>query len=226
MTTPAVILDTICLRGLLRWVGVGPRSPYGGPVASVRQEDVEALRMWWALSAPVGSLASRLATRPREVAPALDGFRRTVSGELPGPPDAAASALLQVVTLDPAAFLVIETSATWLSGPNRVMAKTLETARGALRAAALHVRGGLFDGPARERLALLDNALRVAPIRELFATPAGRARIGAHERRQAAKARAPLYRLSWDCASSLAGIDALEPESLVALLAAETLPSV
>jgi hypothetical protein len=191
----------------------------------VRNEDVEALRMWWALSGPVGALAARVAARPREVSPALDGFRREVSGELPGPPEAAASALLQAITLDPAAFVVTEMSATWLSGPNRVLAKTLDAARGALRAAALHARGGLFDGPARERLALLDDALRVAPIRDLLATPAGRARIGAHERRQAAKARAPLYRLSWDCASSLAGIEALEPESIAALLAQETLPS-
>lgn len=225
MTHPASVLDALCLRGLLRWLGAGPRSPYGGPVALVRHEDVEALRMWWALSGPAGALAARIAARPREVSPALDGFRREVSGELPGPPEAALSALLQAITLDPAAFVVTETSATWLSGPNRVLAKTLDTARGSLRAAALHARGGVFDGPARERLALLDDALRVGPIRELLAMPAGRARIGAHERRQAAKARAPLYRLSWDCASSLAGIDALEPESIAALLMQETLPS-
>ena len=224
MMASASDLDAICLRGLLRWLSKGPRSPYGGPVASVRHEDVDALRMWWALSGPVGALSARLAARPREVSPSLDGFRREVSGELPGPPDAAASALLQAVTSDPSAFVVTEMSATWLSGPNRVLAKTLEAARSALRAAALHARGGLFDGPAKQRLALLDDALRVAPIRDILATPAGRARIGSHERRQAAKARAPLYRLSWDCASLLAGIDALEPESLAALLARDTLP--
>ncbi|WP_198044461.1 MULTISPECIES: hypothetical protein [Cupriavidus] len=190
----------------------------------MRHEDVDVLRMWWALSSRVGALAARLVARPREVSPALDGFRREVSGELPGPPDAAASVLLQAITLDPAAFVVTETSATWLSGANRVLAKNLDAARAAVRAAALHARGGLFDGPAKERLALLDDALRVAPIRELLATPAGRSRIEAHERRQAAKARAPLYRLSWDCASNLAGIDALEPESVAALLARDTLP--
>ncbi|WP_197488210.1 hypothetical protein [Bordetella ansorpii] len=131
---------------------------------------------------------------------------------------------MQAITLDPSAFVVTEISATWLAGPNRVLAKTLDAARKALRAAALHVRGGLFDGPAKERLAILDDALKVAPMRDLLATPAGRARIGSHERRQAAKARAPLYRLSWDCASTLAGIDALQPESVAALLAGDTLP--
>lgn len=191
----------------------------------MRHEDLDALRMWWALSEPVGRLAARLSTRPREVSPSLDGFRKEVSGELPGPPDAAASALLQAITLDPSAFVVTEISATWLSGPNRVLAKTLEEARGALRAAALHARGGLFDAHAMERLALLDDALRVAPVRELLGTPAGRARIVAHERRQAAKARAPLYRLSWDCASALAGIEAFEPESVAALLASDLLPA-
>ena len=217
-------LEALCLRGLLRHLGAGPRSPYGGPTASVTDADAEALRMWWALSAVVGALAARCATRPREISPALEDFRRETSGELPGPPDAAASALLQALTCDPGAFVVTETTGTWISGPNRVIAKTLDAARGALRAAALHARGGLFDGPAQERLALIDDALRTAPLREILGSPAGRSRIVAHERRQAAKARAPLYRLSWDCASTLAGLDALEPESVATLLSGDLLP--
>src|SRR5699024_2253268 len=97
-------LDEICLRGLLRWVGTGSPSPYSGSVETLRYEDLDALRMWWALSEPVGRLALRLVEKQREVSPTLDDFRREVSGELPGPPDAAASMLLQTVTLDPAAF--------------------------------------------------------------------------------------------------------------------------
>jgi len=193
-------------------------------VSGLSYEDIDALRMWWALSASVGALAGRCATRPREIAPILDDFRREVSGDLPGPPDAAASALLQAVTCDPAAFVVMETSATWLSGPNRVLVKTLDTARGALRAAALHGRSGLFDGPAAERLTLIEEALLIAPLREILGSPAGRARIVAHERRQAAKAITPLYRLAWDCASALAGIEGLECERLSVLLAEELLP--
>lgn len=217
-------LDGLCLRGLLRHLGAGPRSPYGGPTTSLSIADAEALRMWWALSNPVGALATRVASMPREISPALEDFRRETSGELPGPPDAAASALLQAVTCDPAAFVVSEVSGTWLSGPNRVLAKTLDAARGSLRAAALHARSGLFDGPAKERLSLIDEALRAAPLREILSSPVGRARIVAHERRQAAKARAYLYRLSWDCASALAGVEALEPESLATLLSSEVLP--
>ena len=224
MTPAEVSLESLCLRGLLRYLGAGPRSPYGGPVTSLSEEDSDALRMWWALSEPVGDLANRCATQPREISPVLDDFRKEVSGELPGPPNAAASALLQALTCDPGAFVVTEASDTWHSGPNRVLVKTLDAARGALRAAALHARGGIFDGPAAERLFLIEDALLVAPLREILASPAGRAPIVAHERRQAAKARSPLYRLSWDCASSLAGIDDLEPDSLSALLAGELLP--
>lgn len=224
MTDSERALEALCLRGLLRHLGAGERSPYGGPISSLRDEDTEALRMWWALSGPVGSLASRVASRPREISPALDDFRREVSGELPGPPDAAASAILQAVTCDSAAFVVTEAAGSWFTGPNRILAKTLDSARGALRAAALHARGGIFDGLARERLSLVDDALRVTALREILASPAGRSRIGAHERRQAAKARAPLYRLSWDCASALAGLEALEPESVAALLAGDVLP--
>lgn len=180
--------------------------------------------MWWALSGPVGALAARCAMRPREIAPSFDDFRRETSGEIPGPPDAAASALLQAVTCDPGAFVVTESMGTWVSGPNRVLAKTLDSARSALRAAALHARGGLFDGPARERLAIIDDALRTAPLREILASPAGRARVTAHERRQAAKARAPLYRIAWDCTSAASAIENLEPEAIAALLRSEVLP--
>ena len=224
MTSAETALEALCLRGLLRYLGAGPRSPYGGPVSPLSEADVEAVRMWWALSGPVGALAARCAARPREIASSLDDLRREAFGEMPGPPDAAASAILQAVTCDPAAFVVTESTGTWLSGPNRVLAKTLDAARGALRAAALHARGGLFDGPAMERLALIDEALRTVSLREILSQPAGRARITPHERRQAAKARAPLYRLAWDCASSLASIEDLEPESLATLFASELLP--
>ncbi len=219
-------LDEICLRGLLRWVGAGSPSPYLGSVETLRYEDLDALRMWWALSDPIEKLLLRLIEKQREISPALDDLRREVSGELPGPPDAAASMMLQTITLNPAAFVVTESSSTWLSGPNRVLAKTLETARTALKAGALHARRGLFDESAKKRLALLDSALKVAPLKELLGTSAGRARIVSYERRQAAKARSPLYRLSWNCASTLAGIEAFEAETISALLATDLLPEI
>lgn len=224
MTYAETLLEGLCLRGLLRYLGGGPRSPYGGSLASLTPSDIDALRMWWALSDPVGKLARRCASRSREIAPTYDDFRRETSGEIPGPPVAAASALLQAITCDPGAFVVNESMGTWLSGPNRVLAKTLDSARIALRSAALHARGGLFDGPARERLAIVDEALRTAPLREILASPAGRAQITAHERRQTAKARAPLYRLTWECASSAYAIEDLESEAVAALLRTEVLP--
>lgn len=224
MTVSASDVDAICLRGLLRWLGCGPPSPYKGPVASLRNVDVDALRMWWAISAAVGEFVERILERPREVSPALDDFRREAFGDLPGPPDAAASARLQAVTCDPSAFVVTEMCPTWVSGPNRVLAKTLETARAALRTAARHVRGSIFEERTRERLAMLDRALRIDPIRDLLTKPAGRVNIGPYDRRQAAKARTPLYRLSWTCASVLAGINALQPETVADFLAKDILP--
>ncbi len=217
-------LDEICLRGLLRWVGKASPSPYAGSVETLKYEDLDALRMWWALSEPVGRLASRLVEKQREVSPTLDDFRREVSGDLPGPPDAAASMLLQTVTLDPAAFVVMEASSSWLSGPNKVLAKTLKTAQVALKAGALHARGGIFDQHANKRLALLDSALKVAPIREVLNTPEGRSRIVAYEKRQASKARSPLYKQSWICASILSNIEAFEVDTIKALLASDLLP--
>lgn len=217
-------LDSLCLRGLLRWLGAGSQSGYEGSVSNLAEEDLEALRMWWALSRPVGKLAERCASRPRDISPTLEDFHREVSGDLTGPPDAAGSTLLQARTGDPSAFVVTEPDNTWLSGPNRVMAKTLHAAHAALRAAAPHTGRGLFDDLVRERLTQIDNALRTAPMTEILSSHAGRARIVANERRQAAKARAPLYRLAWDCAEALEGIEALEPERLRDLLSADLLP--
>lgn len=217
-------LEEMCLRGFLRYLGGGPRTTYGGSLASLVLADLEALRMWWALSEPVGALAARCISRPREIAPAFDDFRRETFGEISGSLDAAASALLQAATNDPCAFVVTESTGTWVSGPNRVLVKTLDSARGALRSAALHARGGLFDGPARERLAVIDEALRVEPLRELLALPDGRAQVTAHERRQIAKVRAPLYRLAWDCTSVAYAIENLDAEPIADLLQSEVLP--
>lgn len=224
MSSFETTLDALCIRGLLRCLGSGPRSNYGGPTASLTTADIEPLKMWWALSLPVGALATRCVARPREISSSLEDFRRDSSGEIPGSIDAAASVLLQSVTCDSSAFVVTEASSTWLSGPNRVLTKTLDAARGALRAAALHARTGIFDEMALERLTLIDEALRIGPLREIISSPAGRARIVPYERRQAAKARSPLYRLAWDCASSLAGIEDMNQESIAALLALEVLP--
>jgi hypothetical protein len=217
-------LEARCLRGLLRYLGVGPRTRYAGPIAELTREDVEALMMWWALSAPVEALARRCANRPREITPALEEVQSEVFGELPGPPDAAASVRLQAVSSDPAAFVVTETAGTWLSGPNRVLAQTLDSARTALRATALHSQRGAFDERARNQLGVIDEALRTAPLREILSTPAGRARLTAFDRRQAAKVRAPLYRLAWTCASQAMAIDQLEPNAIEALLRSEVLP--
>lgn len=224
MTYAESLLEDMCLRGFLRYLSKGPRSPYYGLPTALTSDDIDALRMWWALSDSVGALAIRCANYSREIRASFDDFRQETSGQIPGPPDATASALLQAITCDPCAFVVTESMETWVSGPNRVLAKTLDSARNALRSAALHARGGLFDGPARDRMAIIDDALRSAPLREILSSPAGRSPITAHERRQAAKARAPLYRLSWDCASTAIAIEKLKPSAIAALLKTEVLP--
>lgn len=69
-------LDEICLRGLLRWVGTGSPSPYSGSVETLRYEDLDALRMWWALSEPVGRLALRLVEKTKRSFPHLRRFQK------------------------------------------------------------------------------------------------------------------------------------------------------
>lgn len=216
-------LNEICLRALLRYAGNGEPSPYGGEVKRIIDEDIDSLRMWWALSEPVGALATRCVSNPREISSHYSDLRTEVSGVLTGPPDAAASVILQATTCNPTAFVVTESADTWITGPNRVLARTLHMAQLSLQPAALHALGGIFEKKAKERLALIDDALRIAPIREVLTSPDGRSRIVPYERRQAAKARAPLYQLAWKCASTLYGIESFDLGIISDLLASGVL---
>ena len=108
---------------------------------------------------------------------------------------------------------------------NRVLAKTLEAARGGLRAAALHARGGLFDGRRGIGSPLLTTRFGQRPFvkssAHLQVEHPSPHTIGDKRPRHAL---APLYRLAWDCAFAAPAIEDLEPEAVAALLRSELLP--
>lgn len=223
MTLP--VLDDLCVRGLLHCLRAGERAAVTIGGTGFRPEDIEALRFWWALSSSVGHLAERARAHPREISGSIGAEERVAVGEIPGILDAGETVRIQARTGDTTLFAVIEPSPTWVSGPNRLLATTLLEAERVLLAANKSHSGGVFADIAAVRARILEDALRVSAIREVLATPAGRARITPYERRQAGKARAPLYRLAVEAADLLRGVEALDPVVLAALFAENLLPA-
>ncbi len=225
MTAGYERLESGCIRGLLRCFRSGPRGAAGDGSSRLVHDDASSLRFWWALSDCVGSLATRVRERPREIVGVTVVDESIAFGEIPGVLNAAETSRLQSRTMNPSLFVVDEPNSTWLSGPNRVLALTLVEADRALLSHSEALTRVAFAALAGDRAVLVEEALRVQALREILLTPAGRARLTPFERRQAAKARAPLYRLAHQAATTLRGIEDLDPGVLQALFSEALLPS-
>jgi hypothetical protein len=189
-----------------------------------RPEDIEPLRLWWALSEKVGMLAERVRARPREIAGVIEAEETVAEGVISGILDACETARIQARTGNPGLFAVAEPSTTWLSGPNRLLSMTLMEAERVIQATLKGRSGSLLHEPIANRYHLLEEALRISAIREILSSPAGRTRLTPHERRQAAKARTALYRLANQAAEMLRGVEALDENVLEQLLSESILP--
>lgn len=207
-------IDSLCLKGLLRYFGVGPRGIVTPSVIRLNHNDIEYLKFWWALSTTVSNLAERTRSRPREIAGVVGSEDIIAVGEIPGTLDACETIRIQSRTGDPSLFAVIEPSPTWISGPNRLLALTLLEAERSILAAERVMAKGVFQSLVLEKAKLVEDALRVSALREILSSPAGRSRLTPFERKQAGKARTPLYRLAYAAAELLHGIGDIVPESI------------
>ncbi|WP_230971296.1 hypothetical protein [Nitrogeniibacter aestuarii] len=218
-------LDAQCVRGLIRCLRAGDRAGLAASTVGARAEDVEALKFWWSLSDEVGELAERVRANPREIAGSIADEERISEGEIAGVLDASETARLQARVGDPCLFVVTEPSRTWLSGPNRVLALTLAEALRALSSGLSDYKGKAAPDFASRRLILLEEALRSSALREILSSPAGRTRLTSYDRRQAGKARAPLYRLAVEASESLRAVESLDEHALASLFTQTLLPA-
>src|SRR5262249_39956764 len=124
------------LRALLRVFRSAIPAGMSSVQWSLDRADIEAVSVWWALSPTVTELAERVLHHPREIMTVSEPEERITEGEIPGAVNAGATALHQLMTGDPSAFVVAESFETYMSGPNRVLAVTLADAWHVLDAAA------------------------------------------------------------------------------------------
>lgn len=212
-------LDEMCTRAVLRVLRTPSAGAFGGAPGRLGRVDVEPLKLWWALSGQVQDLARRVHSRPREVAGVLADEERIVSGEVSGILRAVETARIQILTGDPSVFVVDEPTPTYLSGPNRVLAATLREADRVSAEYVTFARRTAFETTLTDGRRNIDRALRLSALREIALAPSG-ARLTPFERRQASKARAPLYRMAWAAAETLRGVEALD-EAVVGRLFAD-----
>jgi hypothetical protein len=193
-------------------------------VGRVRGSDVEALRLYWALSPWVGQLADRVIHHPRDVREALASEETVTYGEIPPFVNARETVLAQQRVDDPCVFVGEDISSTVLSGANHVVAWTLSEAYAVI--ASTIRRGGLDESYEwiADRMALLESALRVHALREILLYPVAQYRPGRASLRLAGKSRAQLYRLAVSAYWALEDVERLREDVLRGLFSQTVLP--
>lgn len=216
-------LNDYCVKALLRCfrTKADQQALFSRPRLS--WEDIDDLRLRWALSGVVGRLASHVHDNPREARSTVDFSETITQGEISGSVDARATLLEQDITQDASIFVVHEPNASLLTGANQLVVWTLKEAEEAvLSVIRRHGLGREYEW-IHERAKLLEDALRAQTLREVLLSPLGRSRPGLSAIRSAAKARVPMYRLALEAFSALEDIEALDQDALRSVLQDSTL---
>ena len=211
-------LNDFCSKGLLR--RFRPRAESGGTFRRPRvgRSDIDEMLLRWSLSSAVRRLAEHVIEYPREAKSSIDFVERRTQGEISGTVDARATLLEQAAARDPTLFVVSEPSASFHNGPNHLVAWTLREAEESVVALLHREKKSETLGWVHDRARLLDSALRNQTLRDVFLSPAGRARPNPSALRSAARSRTPLYRLALEAFEAYEGIESLDPETLRRLM--------
>lgn len=175
--------------------------------------DVEALRLMWALSGDVASIASRVAEKPRSLAGGMTAETVVESGQISGSVDARATLLEQMRTADASRYVVDVPVVSHATNRNHVLAWVLrEAGRLALSLTKQPHLSPDFEW-IHARTLVLELALRTRVLREVLQSPLGRLRPRAAALRDCKKSVNVLYRTAARAFETLAAIEVLDAEA-------------
>lgn len=176
--------------------------------------DTDALRLMWALSGDVASIAQRVVENPRSLAGGLTTETVVESGRISGSIDARATLLEQMTTADATRYVVDVPAISHATHRNHVLAWVLrEAERLALTLSRRADLSSDFEW-VHSRTSLLERALRVKVLRDLLRSPLGRTRPHAAALRDCNKSLNSMYRTAAKAFETHAALEALEPNAV------------
>lgn len=219
MSSTEAAIDDFVIGVLLRYFRAGV-AVVPGAVAGVRRlDDLDHVRMRWAVSAPVRALVRRLVSHPHELRSVLVTAPRTDDGRVRGRLDARATLVRRLVTGHPTLTVGHEPVRNFASGPNRVLLWVLGAARrDAARFAALAPEGSPQRPRAVEVSGELEAIARSAHVRAASTAFLDGRRPGAAAIAEASRSRLPLYVAAAEAYRVLFKAEAGDPEALRAVL--------
>ncbi len=220
MTGAEATIDNYILGVLLRYYRSGV-AVVPGPDADVRRlDDLDHIRMRWAVSAPVRALVHRLVSHPHELRSVLATSPRTEDGQVRGRLDARATLVRRLVTGHPTLMVGHEPVRNFASGPNRVLLWVLGAARrGAARFVAMAPEGSPQRPRAMEVSGEIEAVARSAHVRAAGTAFVDGRRPGGAAIVEAARSRLPLYVAAAEAYRVLIKAESGDPDALRAVLA-------
>lgn len=220
MNTSEAAIDDFLIGVLLRYFRAGVAVVPGAEAGVRRLDDLDHVRMRWAVSAPVRALVRRLVSHPHELRSVLVTSPRTEDGRVRGRLDARATLVRRLVTGHPTLTVGHEPVRNSASGPNHVLLWVLGAARrGAAHFAALAPPGSPQRPQAVEVSGELEAVARSAHVRAASMAYRDGRRPGAAAVAEASRSRLPLYVAAAEAYKILLKAEAGDPEALRTVLA-------
>ena len=182
-------------------------------------QDLDLLRLHWAISEPVQRLVAHLRENAHEVQAVLESRPREDDARVRGRFDARATAIRRMVTGHPTLIVSHEPLRTYDSGPNHVLTWVLEQAwRLATRFQEILPEGASYIealescAPGLETIRRFDAIHQAAKHLNLTRRPSAQAAM------EASRSRRPIYVLAYEAYSALQAIEAGDEVSISNLL--------
>ena len=181
-------------------------------------DDLEDLRLRWALSGIVARLAEHVIENPREARSTIDFEITKANGEILGGVDVRSTLIEQDLSQDTSIFVFYEPNTSFLTKANHLIVWCLKEAEEIILSA---IRRHNLDKKyewVHERAKILEDALRNQIFREILLSPLGQSRPGLSAIRSAARTRVPMYLLALKAFMALEDIEALKSDMLCTVL--------
>ena len=184
-----------------------------------RNQDLELLRLHWAVSKPVREMIACLRENPQQLQAVLEARLREDDARIHGRLDARATAIRRLVTGHPTLIVSHEPERTYESAPNHVLAWVLENAwRMVGQFRDLVPEGASYLGLISACAPGLEAVRRFDAMHQVVKAPNVVRRPGPQAVKEASRSRRPIYVLASRAYQRLLEIEAGEDAAVLHLL--------